>query len=267
MALDLIKDYEVFVTRGKARIARVGLLMNDLASLSTEELVTKLQEGGTEAEAALRIVVARRFPTIPEHMLDQLAVPLSDAQETPTWNRRTRRRLAKTGGILVHAFGGASRRAFETTASEAGIGHLPVDQKEDLIQMPTYRYLLQQAVEGRVRPWVGGPPCRTYSVCRYMPLGDTWLGPRRIRNRGHSLSEIDQDRLTGSETAMRRVDDLLFLRFMILFDISALCCHALMLPKPAFILEQPEDPERWSESKDRDRSALPNSGALQSGHA
>ena len=68
-------------------------------------------------------------------------------------------------------------------------------------------------------------------------------GPRPIRKRGDYISETDQEQLTGSEVAMRRV--------------SSLCNHALHLPSPAFVLEQPEHPERWSESQERDRTALP----------
>ena len=156
----------------------------------------------------------------------------------------------------MHAFCGSSRKVFGKAALDVGLGHLPVDQKEDLLQASTHRYLLQQAVEGRVQAWVGGPACRTYSMCRYMSLEDKWGGPRPIRKRGDSISVVDQEQLTASKVAMRRVEDLLFLRYMILFDISALCNQALNLPEPAFALEQPEDPERWSESKDRDRNAL-----------
>ena len=174
VALDLIRDYEGLVTKDKARLARMNHLLNDLASLDTDSLVQRIREGGTESDAALRLVLSRRFPTIPGYLLDQLAVPLTDEQECHTWNRRTRRRLAKTRGILVHAFCGSSRKVFEKTALSAGLGHLPVDQKEDLLRASTYRYLLRQAVEGRVHAWVGGPPCRTYSICRYTPLGGKW---------------------------------------------------------------------------------------------
>ena len=168
-------------------------------------------------------------------------IPPFKEGEAPTWNRRIRRRIARSKGLLIHAFCGLSRNPFEEVAREHGLAHVTIDQREDLLRPSTYHFLMSQAIQGR---WLGGPPCRTYPVCRYQPLQGSRHGPRPLRNRGESVCEANYAHLTRPDVAMRQVDDLLFLRYLVLFDVAAICNQHLQLPPPAFGLEQPEDPER-----------------------
>ena len=117
--------------------------------------------------------------------------------------------------------------------------HLAVDLKKDLLRQGTYQHFLLEAVRGNIKVLIGGPPCRTNSVCRYMPLNEDVLGPKA----------------------------------MTLFVIATECSRAAGLPDPGFGLEQPEDPERWAgeEAGDQPRPSwdlqkvLPHFGAHQTG--
>ena len=246
VALDLIKRYESLVGRQQVREIKISKMMQDMIGFSKVQLAEIVRKEGSEAEAALRILISNVFPLLPTELLDQLVTPVQEVTSGTTWNRRTRRRHAKSKGILLHVFCGESRGAFESTAERLGLSHLAVDLKEDLLRQSTYQYLMLEAIRGDLKMIVGGPPCRSYSICRYLPLSENVLGPRPVRTRGDSLSSIDFDVLTGSEIAMRQVDDLLYLRYMSLYVVATECSRSTGLPDPGFGLEQPEDPERWS---------------------
>ena len=81
---------------------------------------------------------------------------------------------------MVHAFCGGAKRAFEHVARKWDFAHLSVDSAEDLLNDSTYRFLLQQARDGRIRGLVGSPPSRTFSAARYLHES-TGQGPRPIR--------------------------------------------------------------------------------------
>ena len=256
-ALQLIADYEALVGRNQVREGRIKRIMGDLEIASDEELVTLLRSEGSEAEAALRVLVHRRFPQVPSEMVEQLTVPVQDVQGPQTWNRKARRRHAKSNGLLVHLFCGNSRRAFEGISERNRLSHVTVDVKENLLRQTTYQYLMMEAIRGRIRILIGGPPCRTNSVCRYFPLTEQNIGPRPVRIRGDSLCHMDHDYLTGTEVAMRQIDDLLYMRFLVLYCIATECNRASSAPDPGFIVEQPEDPEAWAlrESEWRGKSS------------
>ena len=57
---------------------------------------------------------------------------------------------------------------------------------------------------------------------------------------------MDHDRLSGTEVAMRQIDDLLYLRFLVLFIIATEYNRHAKVPDRGFGIEQPEDPERWA---------------------
>ena len=76
-------------------------------------------------------------------------------------------RLLRSKAIILHLFCGESRKTFEELASKRGVVHLAVDLSENLIGLGTFRFLLQLAVQGKIRAVVGGPPCRTLSLCPF----------------------------------------------------------------------------------------------------
>ena len=142
-------------------------------------------------------------------------------------------------------FCGESRRCFEDVVAKHRLTLVLVDVKEDLLRQSTYQHLLVQAIRGRIKALIGGPPCRTNSIRRYFPLPDGSAGPRPVRDRGDSLCAMDHESLSGSEVAMRRIDDLLHLRFLTLFCVACECSRLCDLPDPGFAVEQSEDPEDW----------------------
>ena len=207
VALELIRSYKSLVGRKQVREGKIQKMMQDMVSYTKSQLADVIRKEGSEAEAALRILIGRVFPLLSADCLDQLVTPLQEVTTGTTWNRRTRRRHAKSKGLLLHVFCGESRGAFEEVASNQGLCHVPKDLKEDLLRQGTYQHLLLEAVGGNIRAMLGGPPCRTNSVCRYMPLSEDALGPSPVRTRGESIGSVDYDGLTGSEIAMRQVDD------------------------------------------------------------
>ena len=245
-ALQLIADYEALIGRNQVRENKIKRIMGDLANAAESHLVALLRSEGSEAEAALRVLIQRRFPQVPLDVLEQLAVPVQEVQGPQTWNRKARRRHAKSAGLLIHMFCGDSRRAFEGVSERNRLSHVAVDVKENLLRQTTYQYLMLEAIRGRIRFLIGGPPCRTNSVCRYFPLSGQKAGPRPVRVRGSSICHMDHDYLSGTEVAMRQVDDLLYMRFLVLYCIATECNRAAGLPDPGFGLEQPEDPESWA---------------------
>ena len=245
-ALDLIRDYETLVGKRQVRETKIRRMVEDLRILDDKGLVAMIRSEGSEAEASLRVLLARRFPSIPHEVLEQLVTPVQEVCEEHTWNRRARRRQLKCHGLLIHMFCGKSRQVFETHADKLGLAHVAIDAKENLLRQSTYQHLLLEAIRGRIKLLVGGPPCRTNSVCRYFPLSSTNQGPRPIRVRSQSICHMDHDYLSGTEVAMRQVDDLLYLRFLALFVVAAECNRDAGLPDPGFALEQPEDPEVWA---------------------
>ena len=245
-ALRLIRDYETLVGRRRIREVRIRKMFDDLNDLDEPSLIKVLRAEGSEAEAALRLLVARKFPHVPQEVLEQFVAPVQEVCEGHTWNRRARRRQAKSQGLLVHMFCGKSRNAFEGLAEKLGLSHVAIDEKENLLRQSTYQHLMLESIRGRIKLLIGGPPCRTNSVCRYFPVSSMDQGPRPIRVRGQSVCHMDHDYLSGTEVAMRQIDDLLYLRFLVLFVASVECNRGAELPDPGFVLEQPEDPEVWA---------------------
>ena len=243
----LIQDYESLVGKRHIRENKIKRIMSDLDPMSDEALMNLIRREGSEAEAALRLLLSRRFPKVPGDVLEQLVVQVQDVCTEQTWNRRIRRQHARSKGLLIQMFCGQSRHVFEQDL----LAHVPVDSKENLLRQSTYQYLMLEAIRGRIKFLIGGPPCRTNSVCRYFPVSDHDEGPRPVRNLGESICTMDHDYLTGSEVAMRQIDDLLYLRYLVLFCIATECNRSMEVPDPGFGLEQPEDPEAWA-SRDAD---------------
>ena len=248
IALDLIRDYEALVGKKQVREVKVKKMVEDMSQMDDSAVVSMLRSESTESEAALRVLLSRRLPTVSQEVLEQLVTPIQEACEGHTWNRRARRKHAREQGLLLHVFCGKSRSAFEQLADKHRLAHLAIDTKENLLRQSTYQHLMLQAVRSRVRFIIGGPPCRTNSVCRYLPLSDHDSGPRPVRVRGSSICEMDHDYLSGTEVAMRQIDDLLYLRFLVLFVVATECNRQAHVPDPGFGIEQPEDPECWAKS-------------------
>ena len=72
------------------------------------------------------------------------------------------------------------------------------DASEDMLNDNTFRFLLQQAREGRVRGIVGGPSDRTFSVARYL------AEDHRARTEAHPAPRREHWRARGAGHVMPR---------------------------------------------------------------
>ena len=109
----------------------------------------------------------------------------------------------------------------------------------------TYAFLQSLALKGQLAAVFGGPPCKTYSLSRYMPPNM----PRPIR--GRSLqTQWGFAGLLPSEREAIFTDGVLMFRMIWLYVIAEAVAAELGRPKPLFALEQPKDPESWVEPKE-----------------
>ncbi|CAE7234908.1 RE1, partial [Symbiodinium necroappetens] len=239
VALDLINQYELYVGRHDNRCARLKCIIEDLKEKGLEDLLELIRAGDSHADAAFSVYIDRLFPELNAELKERCVVSLQDAvEETWTWNRRTRRRCMKSQGIVIHAFCEQAKKALEHVSERWDFVHLPVNAAEDLLNDSTYRYLLQQARDGRVRGVVGSPPSRTFSTARYLQDGGN-KGLRPIRVPGESVGEYGVRDLTCQEQAQRNVDDTLLMRFLVLTAFSVDSNKGLGIPVPACLLENP----------------------------
>eukprot|EP00435_Cladocopium_sp_Y103_P057731 s237_g20.t1 len=104
-----------------------------------------------------------------------------------------------------------------------------------------YPLLLRAALNGWVRAWIGGPPCRTRSVLRHLEVpGETMPRPLRSWNGG----EWGVDGLSNYEASQLFTDDLLMMRFLLLYIVSETVRRAEGQEDPTtLVLEQPAAPE------------------------
>ena len=139
VALDLIGQYEMYVGHQDIKSARIRCIIEDLRDRGTGELMEIVRKCDTHADAAFSVFVSRMIPDVSPEVCENCVVSLQDGvEETRTWNRRTRRRCLKSQGVVVHAFCGGAKRAFEHVAHKWDFAHLSVDSAEDLLNDSTY---------------------------------------------------------------------------------------------------------------------------------
>ena len=234
VALDLMREYELYVGRQDHRVARLQSIIDDLRDRGTGELLELIKKGDSQADAAFSVYVSRLYPEASAGVLDQCIVSLQESlEENHTWNRRTRRRCSRAQGVVVHLFCGNARRAFENIAHRWDFAHLSVDVAEDILCDSTYNFLLQQARDGRLRAVVGGPPCRTFSIARHLHE-TTGQGPRPIRLLGDSIGACGI-----KDLGQRNTDDVMLLRFLTLISFAVESNRAIGVPDPACLVENP----------------------------
>ena len=94
-----------------------------------------------------------------------------------------------------------------------------------------------------MKAFVGGPPCRTVSACRYAEPG-----PRPVRSEQYPFGFPD---LTSQEKAMVEGDTVMFLRMLFLYGLSEEMREEEE-EKNSLLVEQPQDPATYR-SKGRGR--------------
>lgn len=112
-------------------------------------------------------------------------------------------------------------------------------------QGEAYALLLRAALDGWVRAWVAGPPCRTRSVLRHLEVSGESM-PRPVRSWGGG--EFGKEGLSNFERVQVSMDDTLLMRFLLLYIVSETVRRASGLDTPTtLLLEQPAPPDHKPE--------------------
>ncbi|CAE7542344.1 unnamed protein product [Symbiodinium sp. CCMP2456] len=147
-ALSLISEYEGYIKEKDVHEARVRCILQDMVSTTNEDLSELMRSGGVEALAAMRMLVTRLFPEVPDELQKQVPPSLCQSGILGGWNRRTRRRAEKADGIVVHFSEKDSRRVFEDTVDRCGWMLLHVDVHSSALSEAAYAFLISLAMKG-----------------------------------------------------------------------------------------------------------------------
>ena len=249
------QELRVFTDGGCPEIEReVGLRLIreiEVAYARQVQAVRALQERGAgkvsmrEALQALpvdatlsRQYLAQKFPSLPLEVLARIPVVSDYDASRVIWNRRQRRTWLKSQAVALHLFSGPSKKFWQIPRANAHC--VCVDIEENLMDDHTYAYLQSLALSGRLAAVFGGPPCKTFSLSRYMPPEL----PRPVRGRT-SQTQWGFEGLSPSEREAIIEDGILMFRMIWLYLIAEAVAEELGKPRPFFGLEQPKDPETW----------------------
>ena len=248
------QDLRVYMDGGCPEIDReVGLRLIheiEVAYVRQAQAVRVLREGGAghvSLQDALRALpvdaslarqyLAQKFPSLPLEVLARVPVTSEYDASKVVWNRRQRRTWLRSQAVALH-LSGPSKRFWEIPRTNSHC--VCVDIQENLMDDHTYAYLQSLAVSGQLAAVFGGPPCKTFSLSRYMPPGL----PRPIR--GRSLqTQWGFEGLSPSEKEAILEDGILMFRMVWLYLIAEAVAEELGKPRPFFGMEQPKDPESW----------------------
>ena len=240
VGLALIQEIEAFQVRNA----------NALRSLRSWEEKGEPQTTLTEALKALPVDpslamqwLSAKFPSLPGEILARIPVASCYDATRVAWNRRQRRTWSRSKALALHLFSGPQKKFWELSRQDAHC--VCVDIQENLLDDHTYAFLQDMALQGRLCAVFGGPPCRTFSLSRYMPPDL----PRPLRGRTKD-TQWGFDYLTPSERELVLTDGILMFRMVWLYLIAEAMAARLNLPKPFFGVEQPQDPETWARPQD-----------------
>eukprot|EP00435_Cladocopium_sp_Y103_P033016 s3094_g8.t1 len=185
---------DVVIESGCPVISQVTALdlVEEIEAKAKKLVKTLNVEGEGEVKWLERLVAEHpAFQGVPEEIKTRLVETPAD-NVVPLGNRR-RRKLWKTKGMMVHLFSGEDAgytlgRAFHEIGGDKRLMlELDVQHQKrsaDLSEQgEAYPLLLRAALDGWVRAWIGGPPCRTRSVLRHMEVPGEEM-PRPLRSWG-----------------------------------------------------------------------------------
>ena len=182
----------------------------------------------------------RRFPEVPDavwrHMEGQGEEV--DGSRCP-WNRRRRRALLSSKGVIIHLFAGDPSTwtkenwgDYEMLAVDTTMG-----SQFSLHNPHTWSFLWKLANMGLIRAIIGGPPCRTTSRLRHRAPP----GPRPIR--GRDGERFARSGATEAEQELAHSDTALFMKHIGLW-LRASERNPLDI-EVGMGLENPEDPANY----------------------
>ena len=192
------------------------------------------------------------FASLPEKVKAALIEPPAD-HVRDLGNRRMRK-LWRKKGMVIHAFSGEDsgyhlKRAFHEVGGDKRLIYefdkLHGKKEKDFSpQGSAYPTLLRAALDGMVQAWIGGPPCRTRSMLRHLPVnGGT--GPRPLR--AWDGEEFGKRDLNMNEKEQVEGDDILMWRFLLLYVVSDTVRKVKEEKPTKLLMEQPADLPTWPE--------------------
>ena len=170
-------------------------------------------------------------------MVDMKGAFKQDFHKVLPWNRRARRRVEQARGVVLHLFSGKDQ-SFWQDAGEVVLC-LDLQKGQDALNPAVKAYLFQLCMEGKVTGVVGGPPCRSVSVCRYQRPG-----PEPLRSRGGG-ERFGLKGLAAEAQMKTHQDSALWLLPMVLFEVTRSVREERGWTGPAFVQENPRDPDEW----------------------
>ena len=172
------------------------------------------------------------YPAVPNNVCDEVSRFLPGRHEALCWNRRKRRSMHRSKGVILNLCCGNSRRQFQQTAARYGFQVLDVDVKENLNSPHTMAYLLRLAAAGKVKGVSSRIPDRTWDA-----------GSLAIRSRdGEGRWGLDS--ASADDCSRLFHDDCLLLRMLMLKVVSATGLRLRFgeCPPLLSITEGPRDP-------------------------
>ena len=160
------------------------------------------------------------------------------------WNRRQRRRLESSRGVILHIFAGNTESSsrwkdLEDTGCEVLVLDVLRNSKEDIHSPAVWAYLWELATRGLIRMVYGGPPCRSTSRLRHRRPG-----PRPVR--GRDKGRFGLENLTEAEEGMVEGDTALIFKLLGLYEKTVEVNGRPM--EVGFLMEHPADPLEYMEN-------------------
>ena len=183
----------------------------------------------------------------------QALIPVGWDTKGLPFNRRKRRSLMRSSGMLLHLFSGQQKWSLP----KGELWEIDLITGADLLSPDLYAFILELGCRGSLEAVVGGPPCRTTSRLRAEDGG-----PPPLRSREHRFGLPG---LTLQDALKVHTDNVLWFRMLIVYAVAVAgryVCQQVVAEKdksprdqPAsalecekgvmFVLEHPEDPHNY----------------------
>ena len=223
------------------------VMREDEALLLLEELEKVETENGLGVEKDVEEWWRKYFPQVPDEVLQRMkgqGKHWSECSGPPLpWNRRRRRQIEASKGVILHLFSGGavmSKKWEELRKNGYEVITLDISTNaaENLHNATIWSYLWDLASRNRLLAILGGPPCRSFSRLRHQRPG-----PRPLRARGPQRWALALPDLNQWELQTVTDDSALILKMLGLFD------RAVEAARPheerAFLIEHPADPQDY----------------------
>ena len=199
--------------------------------------------------------VAEWFPEVPQVTRARLLPRRAYPPAASGLNRHCRRKLER-GSALIHLFAWKQKNQHPSAIPAV---YLDLLSGHDLRDDALFAYLLQLAVQGKIRFLLAGPPCRTVSALRQRGSGENSDGGPGIVRKRTGTERFGIKGLESSALDVVEGDTLLILRTILLAEASNDGLEAVRIAKREsssraserkgwslfFGLELPEDPLQY----------------------